>query len=196
MEQTNSRQNGVRFLYAAVGLVVLLFAGFVYGWSIFAAPIGADFPAWSKAQLSLTFTICMAFFLSLIHIFLEGHIMVKADLVIKNGKIATVDRNFSYVEAVACRNGYIIDRGANAEICLLYTSHRGRGAHILKKRIGGADKQHIAQIAGHPGILVEAALQRGDIRLVGGVDITLHYLADAFDFCIRHCNLLLNVVSR
>ena len=42
--------------------------------------------------------------------------MVKADLVIKNGKIATVDRNFSYVEAVACRNGYIIDRGANAEI--------------------------------------------------------------------------------
>ena len=35
MEQTNSRQNGVRFLYAAVGLVVLLFAGFVYGWSIF-----------------------------------------------------------------------------------------------------------------------------------------------------------------
>lgn len=62
MEQTNSRQNGVRFLYAAVGLVVLLFAGFVYGWSIFAAPIGADFPAWSKAQLSLTFTICMAFF--------------------------------------------------------------------------------------------------------------------------------------
>ena len=35
---------------------------------------------------------------------------------IKNGKIATVDRNFSYVEAVACRNGYIIDRGANAEI--------------------------------------------------------------------------------
>lgn len=53
---------GKRWLYAIVGLVVLLFAGFVYGWSVFASPIGADFPAWSKAQLSLTFTICMACF--------------------------------------------------------------------------------------------------------------------------------------
>ena len=52
----------MRWIYAAVGLVVLLFAGFVYGWSVFAAPIGADFPQWSAAQLSLTFTICMAFF--------------------------------------------------------------------------------------------------------------------------------------
>lgn len=42
--------------------------------------------------------------------------MIHADLVIKNGKIATVDRNFSYVQAVACRNGFIIDRGTNAEI--------------------------------------------------------------------------------
>ncbi|HIR85198.1 MAG TPA: amidohydrolase [Candidatus Galloscillospira excrementavium] len=42
--------------------------------------------------------------------------MVKADLVIKNGKIATVDKNFNYVEAVACRNGFIIDRGTTAEM--------------------------------------------------------------------------------
>lgn len=53
---------GRRWLNAIVGLVVLLFAGFVYGWSVFASPIGADFPAWSKASLSLTFTICMACF--------------------------------------------------------------------------------------------------------------------------------------
>lgn len=53
---------GKRWLYAIVGLVVLLFAGFVYGWSVFASPIGADFPQWSKASLSLTFTICMACF--------------------------------------------------------------------------------------------------------------------------------------
>lgn len=41
---------------------------------------------------------------------------VKADLVIKNGKIATVDKNFNYVEAVATKGGFIIDRGTNAEM--------------------------------------------------------------------------------
>lgn len=51
-----------RILYAVVGVAVMLFAGFVYAWSILSAPIAADFPAWSNAQLSLTFTICMAFF--------------------------------------------------------------------------------------------------------------------------------------
>lgn len=51
-----------RYLYAAVGVIMLLFAGFVYAWSILSAPIAAEFPQWSNAQLSLTFTICMAFF--------------------------------------------------------------------------------------------------------------------------------------
>lgn len=60
--EANRKMPAIRWLYALVGLVVLLFAGFVYGWSVFAAPIAASFPAWSKAQLSLTFTICIAFF--------------------------------------------------------------------------------------------------------------------------------------
>ena len=60
--ETKAVSGAMRWIYAAVGLVVLLFAGFVYGWSVFAAPIGADFPQWSAAELSLTFTICMAFF--------------------------------------------------------------------------------------------------------------------------------------
>lgn len=51
-----------RYLYAVVGVAVMLFAGFVYAWSILSAPIAADFPQWTNAQLSLTFTICMAFF--------------------------------------------------------------------------------------------------------------------------------------
>lgn len=42
--------------------------------------------------------------------------MPMADLVIQNGKIATVDRNFTYVEAVAVRQGWIIDRGTNEEM--------------------------------------------------------------------------------
>ncbi len=62
METTRAATGGKRWLYVLVGLVVLLFAGFVYGWSIFAAPISADFPLWSKAQISLTFTICIACF--------------------------------------------------------------------------------------------------------------------------------------
>lgn len=51
-----------RWLYATVGTVILLFAGLVYAWSVIASPIAAYFPEWTKAQLSLTFTICMSFF--------------------------------------------------------------------------------------------------------------------------------------
>lgn len=51
-----------RWVYAAVGVVVLLLAGLVYAWSVFSSPIAAYFTEWTKAQLSLTFTICMAFF--------------------------------------------------------------------------------------------------------------------------------------
>ncbi|MDR1706109.1 MAG: MFS transporter [Clostridiales bacterium] len=54
-------KNG-RWFYGLAGFIVLIFAGFVYGWSVYGASIGADFPEWSKAQLSLTFTICMACF--------------------------------------------------------------------------------------------------------------------------------------
>lgn len=54
--------NKNRYFYAVVGVIVMLFAGFVYAWSILSAPIAADFPQWTNAQLSLTFTICMAFF--------------------------------------------------------------------------------------------------------------------------------------
>ncbi len=40
----------------------MLFAGFVYAWSVLSSFIAADYPDWSKGSLSLTFTICMAFF--------------------------------------------------------------------------------------------------------------------------------------
>ncbi len=51
-----------RWVYAIVGVVVLLFAGLVYAWSVLSTPIAAEFPAWTKAQLSLTFTLVMIFF--------------------------------------------------------------------------------------------------------------------------------------
>lgn len=51
-----------RWIYVAVGCVVLLFSGLVYAWSVLSGPIAAEFPHWSTAQLSLTFTIVMSFF--------------------------------------------------------------------------------------------------------------------------------------
>ncbi len=51
-----------RVLFVIVGVVVMLFAGFVYAWSVLSGPIAAEFPTWSSADLSLNFTICMACF--------------------------------------------------------------------------------------------------------------------------------------
>lgn len=51
-----------RLIYALVGVIVLIFAGLIYAWSVLATPIAAEFTGWSKAQLSLTFTIAMAMF--------------------------------------------------------------------------------------------------------------------------------------
>lgn len=51
-----------RAVCAAAGVVILIFAGLIYAWSVLSTPIAADFPEWSKAQLSLTFTIVMVVF--------------------------------------------------------------------------------------------------------------------------------------
>lgn len=51
-----------RNLYAAVGVLILLLAGLIYAWSVLSLPLGAFFTEWTKAQLSLTFTICMMAF--------------------------------------------------------------------------------------------------------------------------------------
>jgi len=51
-----------RWVYAVAGVLILLLAGLVYAWSILSGPISAEFPQWSKAQLSLTFTIVMGAF--------------------------------------------------------------------------------------------------------------------------------------
>ena len=42
--------------------------------------------------------------------------MVIADLVLKNGKVATVDDKFSFCEAVAVKDGWIIDLGTTADM--------------------------------------------------------------------------------
>lgn len=48
-----------RWMHVVVGIVILLLAGLVYAWSVLQAPIAKAYPDWTKAQLSLTFTITM-----------------------------------------------------------------------------------------------------------------------------------------
>ena len=48
-----------RWLYLALGVVSMLFAGVIYAWSILKAPFGAF---WDASQLSLNFTITMTCF--------------------------------------------------------------------------------------------------------------------------------------
>lgn len=51
-----------RSFYAAIGVIILLFAGLVYAWSVMSKSIAASRPEWNAAQLSLTFTLVMIFF--------------------------------------------------------------------------------------------------------------------------------------
>lgn len=51
-----------RWVYAIVGVITLLLAGLVYAWSVMSKSIGASRPDWTAAQLSMTFTLVMAFF--------------------------------------------------------------------------------------------------------------------------------------
>ena len=47
-----------RWVYAIIGVLVLIFAGLIYAWSVISKPIEATFMGdWTKAQLSMTFTI-------------------------------------------------------------------------------------------------------------------------------------------
>ncbi len=51
-----------RWVYAIFGVIVMLFAGLVYAWSVMSQSIGSSRPEWTARQLSVTFTLVMAFF--------------------------------------------------------------------------------------------------------------------------------------
>lgn len=51
----------LRWLYLALGVIVLLFAGIIYGWSILKAPLAESF-GWTASALAVNFTITMCFF--------------------------------------------------------------------------------------------------------------------------------------
>ena len=50
-----------RWVYAVLGVLLLTCAGLIYAWSVFVAPLEAEF-GWSRSQTSLTFSICMSLF--------------------------------------------------------------------------------------------------------------------------------------
>ena len=52
---------GIRWLYLVLGVISMLFAGIIYGWSILKEPFGARF-GWSASDLALNFTITMTCF--------------------------------------------------------------------------------------------------------------------------------------
>ncbi len=51
-----------RTFQALIALIVMLFAGMIYSWSVLSSPIAAEFIKWSKVQLSFTFTLVMIMF--------------------------------------------------------------------------------------------------------------------------------------
>lgn len=55
------RNKQLRWLYLALGVGLLLCLGLIYAWSVFRAPLEAEF-GWSKAQTSVTFSISMMMF--------------------------------------------------------------------------------------------------------------------------------------
>ena len=60
-EQTLEKGAISRWLYLALGITALLFAGILYAWSILKAPLAETF-GWGPAELALNFTLTLCFF--------------------------------------------------------------------------------------------------------------------------------------
>ena len=65
MQETSQRKaipvGTKRWLYVVNGMVLLLFLGLIYAWSIFVAPLEQEF-GWLRSETSLAFSICMSMF--------------------------------------------------------------------------------------------------------------------------------------
>ncbi len=57
-----TKNNTNRWIILIMGMVILLFLGLIYGWSIFRAPLSGFFPEWNTSQMSMAFTVSMIFF--------------------------------------------------------------------------------------------------------------------------------------
>ena len=50
-----------RWLYAIIGVIILLFAGLVYAWTVLSGPIKTDF-GWNQDEITRPYTVVMIFF--------------------------------------------------------------------------------------------------------------------------------------
>lgn len=55
------REMKKRWLYLITGVILLLFLGLIYAWSVFRVPLAKEF-GWTDAQLSVTFSVSMMMF--------------------------------------------------------------------------------------------------------------------------------------
>ena len=60
-EKALKRQMSSRWALLVLGVILLLFLGLIYGWSIFRSPLQSEF-GWTDSQASLTFSISMMTF--------------------------------------------------------------------------------------------------------------------------------------
>lgn len=76
-----------RWIYVIAGVIILLFAGLIYAWSVMSKFIAEEFTNWSNMQLTLTFTICMTFFClgGLIGGIMQKKIPVRINILISAG---------------------------------------------------------------------------------------------------------------
>lgn len=58
---TKNKNLSIRWMYMAVGVVAMLFAGILYAWSILKSPLAEEF-GWGASGLALNFTLAMSFF--------------------------------------------------------------------------------------------------------------------------------------
>ncbi len=59
--EKNDKKSSARWLYMAVGVIAMLFAGVLYAWSILKSPFASEL-GWSQTALALNFTLAMTFF--------------------------------------------------------------------------------------------------------------------------------------
>ena len=59
--EKNNKKSSARWLYMAVGVIAMLFAGVLYAWSILKSPFASEL-GWSQTALALNFTLAMTFF--------------------------------------------------------------------------------------------------------------------------------------
>ncbi len=60
MKNTNKKFY-IRWVYMAIGVIAMLFAGVLYAWSILKSPLSTEF-GWRQSELALNFTLAMTFF--------------------------------------------------------------------------------------------------------------------------------------